>query len=333
MQAVIEIGKLKRNIVNIRAKTRNRFCAVVKAQAYGHGINVAAHIERLVDCYFVANLGEAAALTLCGISKPILVLGGDLREFTRFYDGRIVPTVCSVSQLIAVRAAGYKSFSVAANTGMNRLGADCKGMDAIASYCKQHDILPFSVYSHIYGGADSAIAQSEEFEYMTRDPIFKRNRHLYSSCALDMDSDAQLFDMCRIGIAMYGYASGMQSCIKLRAPIIAINNVERGMHVGYGTYVLPHDTRVATVRCGYADGLRRSNLPQFMRVRGADCRILGQPCMDVCMIDLGNTPCRMGEYAYLIADKADAMRLAECYDTIIYEVLTGFNARAQRIYV
>ena len=70
-----------------------------------------------------------------------------------------------------------------------------------------------------------------------------------------------------------------------------------------------------------------------MRVRGQRCDVVGVPCMDVTMIDVTYTPCRIGEYAYIICQKCDAQYLAECYNTIVYEVLTGFNGRAKRIYI
>ena len=71
----------------------------------------------------------------------------------------------------------------------------------------------------------------------------------------------------------------------------------------------------------------------YMTVRGEKCPIVGMPCMDLTMIDVTNVPCRAGEYAYLISGKEDCEYLAKCYNTIIYEVLTGFNGRAERIYM
>ena len=71
----------------------------------------------------------------------------------------------------------------------------------------------------------------------------------------------------------------------------------------------------------------------YLKVRGIKCTIIGMPCMDLCMIDVTGIPCRIGEVAYLIADKEDTEYLAKCYGTIVYEVLTGFNGRAERIYI
>ena len=322
---------MRHNIRKFRAATRNAFCAVVKADAYGHGVAVCKYIEPLVDCFMVATADEAVTL-LALTDKPVLVLGGDIAPFTRVYEPQIVPTVCDVQQLTAILGAGYKRFSVAINTGMNRLGADEYRLNEIVAECKSRDIMPWSVYSHLYGGISSATLQASEFERLTVEPILRKNRHLYSSCALDLPG-FDMFDMTRGGIAMYGYGKGMEQVMKVRAKIVSVSRVSKGEHVGYGDYVLDRDTTVATVRCGYADGLRRCDKQLYLKVRGIKCPVIGQPCMDLTMIDVTNTLCRVGEYAYLIADKDDAEYLAKCYGTIVYEVLTGFNGRNERFYI
>lgn len=333
MQTIIDTSRLRQNIRRIRGATRNEFCAVVKANAYGHGLYAAYHIQSLADCFLVATAEEAYAL--CAITdKPILMLGGQIDGVLKSYQPQIIPTVCNVKQLIAVKNSGYKRFSVAVNTGMNRLGADENALNGIASICKQYDMRPWSVYSHIYGGISSAAEQSELFDRLTSDELFRVKRHLYSSVALDLKPRGfDIYDMTRCGIAMYGYGSGTDICMKVRAKIVALNRVSRGEHVGYGDYTLDHDAMIATVDCGYADGLRRSDRQLYLKVRGVKCNVVGKPCMDLTMIDVTGAPCRVGEYAYLISDKSDTEYLAACYNTIVYEVLTGFNGRAERIYV
>lgn len=330
MQAVIELSRLRHNVRRIRARTGNGFCAVVKAQAYGHGSAVASYIEPVVDCFFVANFDEAMELIYGGIKKPVLVLGGDITPFTKCFNRLLVPTVSDCSQLNALLGAGYKNFSVAINTGMNRFGANESELAKIVSACETFGIAPSTVYSHIYNGVRSATDQAAEFERLTQSKLLRSCRHLYSSCALDVGGE--LYDMTRAGIAMYGYADGMDMCMRMRAKIVGLSRVPCGSHVGYGDTVLDGDRTVATVACGYADGLRRCN-DLYMRIRGQRCKVIGVPCMDVCMVDVTGVPCRVGEFAYLIYDKSDAEYLAERYGTIIYEVLTSFNGRVERIYV
>lgn len=331
MQTVVDLSRLRHNIRLIRAATGNGFCAVVKADAYGHGAAVARYIEPLADCFFTATFDEAAELAYMGVRKPLLVLGGEISPFLRKVEPTVVPTACDAAQLGALLDAGYTNFSIAVNTGMNRLGADEKKLGEMIDVCKMRNIAPTTVYSHIYNGISSALGQAEEFERLTRCRLLRRNRHLYSSCALDIGGD--LFDMTRCGIAMYGYAKELSPCMKVRAKIVALNAVKRGDHVGYGDNVLERDSIIATVRCGYADGFRRCDKPLYMKVRGVKCRVIGVPCMDVTMIDVTDVHCRVGEFAYIIADGEDAEYLAKCYGTIIYEVLTGFNGRAERIYM
>lgn len=278
----------------------------------------------------VATADEAFELSVL-VKKPIITLGGDVTPYTRVYTPQVIPTVCDVSGLDAVVKSGYKRFSVAVNTGMNRLGASGQRLSEIVSYCKQNDIAPWSVYSHLYA-MSAAPEQAREYERLTVDPVLRSKRHLYCSTALDLNG-FELYDMSRCGIAMYGYHTRMDICMKVRAKIVGLSWVPRGEHIGYGDYILDRDALIATVRIGYADGLRRTDKQLYLRVRGAKCPIIGMPCMDLCMIDVTGLACRPGEYAYLIAEKEDTEYLAKCYGTIVYEVLTGFNGRAQRFYI
>lgn len=332
MQILVDLSRLRHNVRTIRSLTKKPFCAVAKSNAYGHGAAVAKYIEPLSDCFFVATHDEARELFYLGIRRPIMVLGGEISPYLREVNSLIIPTVCDARQLTALLGAGYRNFSIAVNTGMNRLGANRTELEKIVDVCVETNSAPFSIYSHIYGGVGSAYCQSEEFRRMTDNLPFETKRHLYSSCALDL-IDYDLFDMTRMGLAMYGYGRFVEPCMKARAPIVAISAVKKGEHVGYGDVVLERDSLVATVRCGYADGFHRCERPLYIKVRGKKCPVIGQPCMDLTMIDVSDVRCRVGEYAYVIADKEDALYLAKCYDTILYEVLTGFNGRAERIYM
>lgn len=331
MQTVVDVSRLRHNIRIIKNRTGNMpLCAVVKADAYGHGNAVAGFISPLADCFMVANFKEALEI-LPTVDKPIIVLGGDVSQFS-IVEPQIVPTVSDLKQLAFLLKCGYKNFSVAVNTGMNRLGADEARLGELTAFCKQNNIAPWSVYSHIYGGLSSVNCQQAEFERLTRDPILRGRRHLFSSCALDLNG-YELYDMIRPGIAMYGFSSCTECCIKVRAKITAINIVEKGGHVGYGDYILDRDATVATVAMGYADGLRRCDKQLYLTVRGKKCKIIGVPCMDMCMIDITGLEPRVGEFAYLVNDKADVEYLAKCYGTIVYEVLTGFNGRTERVFI
>ncbi len=332
MQIVVDLSRLRHNIRSIRSKLKNKFCAVIKANGYGHG-NIAPYIDPIVDCYLVATYAEAGEVILSGVKKPVMVLDGDLGKYDSNTDRRIIPAVSDARGAEYLIKVGCKNFSVAVNTGMNRLGADERRLSQIVDVCKMNGVRPWSVYSHIYGGMSSAEAQSNEFDRLTRgEPMLCRLRHLYSSCALDVPEN-YLYDMTRCGIAMYGFADGLDSAIKVRAKITAISRVSAGEHVGYGTFVLDRDATVATLRMGYADGLRRTDRPLYFTVRGEKCPVLGKSCMDMCMIDVSKVNCRVGEYAYLISQKSDVEYLAKIYDSIVYEVLTGFNGRAERFYI
>lgn len=335
MQLVVSLSRLRGNIRKIRSIIKSRFCAVVKAEAYGHGFGVVPYIQPIVDCFAVANVDEGIRLVEMGIYKPILVLSGDSAYgYGRFklYPANIVPSVSSVKAAELV-VSKNRAFSVAINTGMNRLGANAEELDRIKRFCYDRGVKPWSVYSHIYNGCFSFREQKSLFERYTCDSFFQGNRHLFSSNVLDMPCYNSAYDMVRMGIAMYGYSSYTSLAMLARAEILKISTVSYGEHIGYGDFIADGNLKVATVGCGYADGFRRSNKPLYMTVRGKRCRVLGQPCMDMTMIDVTNVDCREGEFAYIIKDKSDAQYLADAYGTIIYEVLTSFNGRAERIYV
>ncbi|MCH5162538.1 MAG: alanine racemase [Clostridiales bacterium] len=330
MQIVVDLSRLRHNIRIIRSRLSGGFCAVIKANAYGHGTAVAPYVEPVVDCFMVATYHEAEEALLSGVNKPILVMGGELPTVKP--DSRIIPAVSTARDAEAMIRAGI-NFSVAVDTGMNRLGATAAELKEIAAVCDSYGAVPWSVYSHVYNGMSSAGEQAQKLSDLTYDiPIFKARRHIYCSCALDLPQNER-FDMTRCGIAMYGFAQGLETALKARAKIVRIARVSHGSHVGYGDFILERDATVATVRMGYADGLRRTEMPLYLKVRGVKCPVLGMPCMDLTMIDISGVPARVGEFAYMIADKADVEYLAKAYNTIVYEVLTGLNGRAERIYM
>ena len=118
------------------------------------------------------------------------------------------------------------------------------------------------------------------------------------------------------------------------APIVKIRNIRTGEYVGYGSYKTIKDIRMAVVQIGYGDGYRRINgNERFVSVNGKRCPILGQVCMDFCMVDISDVCADVGDEVCVLGEGVPATEIAKEYETIVYELLTSLSERAERIYV
>lgn len=306
----INAPAVRNNIITIRTRTKNKFCAVVKANAYGHGLELCKYIDDLVDCYAVAWSCEAEAL--CNYtSKDIYVLNSD-------YDigkKNIIYSAATKKDLL------HKRICVKINTGMNRNGIYPQEFnDFIARRPLYTEIE--SVYTH-FCSVEYAKKQFEAFDALN----FPVKHCCASNC---MVLPTKYFkDMVRVGLAMYGYDYSLSPCMSVKAAISAVLSVKKGEHIGYGNFLAPVDMKIAVLEAGYADGLRRCE--NFFEVGGTVCKTVGSICMDVCMVDVSE--CELvPKQAIFIGDRLKIDDVAKRYGTIPYEVLTAFNGRNRRMY-
>jgi alanine racemase len=148
--------------------------------------------------------------------------------------------------------------------------------------------------------------------------------------------------MVRLGIGMYGYSanenikSQLTPAIAWKSVITQIKTIEKGESVGYSrTFIAERPTRIAVVPIGYADGFRKSlgNGIGGMYVRGHFCKVLGNVCMDMTMIDVTDVPAKDGDIVEIIGENQKLDALAKLMGTIPYEVLTSVSQRVHRIYI
>lgn len=359
----VDSKRFCQNIVTIKQHLapKVKFCAVIKANAYGHGAVELARIceEMGVDYFAVATVSEGVELRSSGIVTSVLVLGAIFEKEARFavqYD--LTQAVFSHDMLdtldrVAKEEKKLAKVHLAIDTGMGRIGIEPHLAGDFATYAsKKKNIFLEGIFSH-FAAADSkeqsfAREQLQRFEdalqSVEASGIKIPLRHIANSAAIFTMPETH-FDMVRAGIVLYGYppskeieTEGISPCLKLRAKITALRTIKEGMSVGYGReFVAEKDTRVATLPLGYADGYFRHYARGAFLVHektGTKLFPLGRICMDQLMVEVPpHVKAEIGDVVTVLGDLPSADDLAEVGDTISYEVLTSLAKRIPRMYV
>lgn len=333
-KAYIDLNVLRGNAKRVKEKLPEnvRFCAVVKADAYGHGACAVANaIYDTVDCFAVALVEEAIALRRCGIDKDILVLippfDEDL-ETAVYYS--LTLTVVGTEGLKAIdREARRQNATVKVhikyNTGMNRFGVD--GLDELKKVLefseKCERIIVDGAFSHFANPENKKSRISAQNKFLLANNLVK-SYNKKAICHISASGgflSGVFFDMVRIGILLYGYkpfdsrAVDVFPVMKILSPVVGHRDLSAGERALYGETRAEKDSSLNLVRCGYADGFKRD-----------DSGIFSKRCMDVSMY-FGSA----GEREIAVMENAD--EIAKKTDTISYEVLTKCAMRAEKIYL
>ena len=339
--ADIDLRVLRANAVAVKKAVQTDLCAVVKADAYGHGaVRVAHALSGVADEFAVATYDEAHELVKAGINEPINVLECVDCDFfdkkaqqTAFMSG-IVPTICGFDEIDCL-VGKTKRVNVKLNTGMNRLGISADKLDLLIARIKDGGIAVHSIFSHLYNASDEGQAETQYriFEAATKKYAPQIRRHLCASSAPELDPKYR-FDMIRSGIALYGYSALTKPAMSVHTSILQITNVKQGEHISYGDYIAPRDMKVAAIRVGYADGYRRINgKERYVSINGVRCPVVGQVCMDITLVDVSTAVLHGRDRVYLLGGGISGEELACSCDTIVYEILTSFKGRIKRNYV
>ena len=361
--AEVNLGRLQANLKAIRAHVPGaKAMAVVKANAYGHGlVEVSKALEEQADCFGVAVPEEGALLRRKGVTKPILVLGGVWGDqIPQFLDNDLMITASSVERLRqideAAQARGTKAkVHLKIDTGMERIGVHYYNAEALLEAsleCRHVEVA--GIFSHFANSdapeLDHAKLQLERFQEVLR--FYERRslpyptRHIANSAAILRMPEAT-FDMVRPGIILYGvYPSPhvphsviVEPALTWKSRIVYFKVVKAGHPVSYGsTWKTDHDTRVVTVPVGYGDGYFRalSNRAEIL-LRGRRYPQVGTICMDQMMVDIEQDSAFNGDEVILAGfdGQGNAVRLEELAQwagTIPYEILTNINTRVPRVF-
>jgi len=369
LTAHISASAIEHNIRLLRGRipAATKLCAVVKADAYGHGlVHLLGLLSSQADWLAVTNPEEALALRSLGYERPLLMFfspcaaadGAELREtLGELIAQNVTMTIVCESEVAAVAEAASRVGATAdvhmkIDSGMGRSGVLPVGAPALAAAARARASVRLSgMYTH-FATADEA---DKAFAYGQLDTFARAIEacgghaglclHAANSAATIDLPEAHL-DMVRPGIAIYGYPPSdeminklpLRPALRLTGRLMQVKTLPAGHKCGYGlTYTVPRDTLVGLVPVGYADGYPRSlSNRATVRVRGADVPVLGRVAMDQVIVDLSAAPAAaVGDEVEIIssdpANPHSAENLARLCGTITYEITTRLGNRARRV--
>ena len=356
----INLAALRSNISYYKSKipSETKVLAMVKASSYGSGIDeVGKYLERIgIDYLGVAYADEGVQLRNAGVQVPILVMNTEEAGFADCVLFNLEPCIYSTEQLDDfIRRLIYEGktdypIHLKLETGMNRLGflpEEIPGL--IRKLSSQTEVRIKSVYSHLATSDDPdstfALKQVERFQKVSdeiRDMIpYHFDRHILNSEGI-LNYPEFHFDMVRIGIGMYGQTAHeehkphLSPVIQWYSAVSQTRDIVAGQSVGYGQAEAPKEkTRIAVIPVGYGDGFRRllSRGKGGVYIRGKWCPVIGNVCMDMIMVNVGDLDVQPGEVVEIIGPNQTLESMAERMQTIPYEVLTGISRRVHRVYI
>ena len=344
------------NVFHHALKPGTKIMVMVKAAAYGSGsIEVARLLEfNKVDYLAVAYADEGVELRRKGIQLPILVLNPEKAVFDNIIRYQLEPEIYSFAllkqfaQKVADQPFPYP-IHIKLDTGMHRLGFEAEDLELLAhSLAKVPQLRVQSIFSHLAASEASehdafTSLQYQRFEtfynYLSEQLGYRPTRHLLNSSGIIRFPEYQM-DMVRLGIGLYGIdpliEDQLQEVLQLKARISQIKVISPEETIGYGRMgTLAEETPIGTVSIGYADGLSRAagNRRHHLFVRGEKAPIIGNVCMDMCMIDLSAVKnAREGEEVVLFESTQQLRELAQALHTIPYEIISQIAPRVKRIY-
>jgi alanine racemase len=357
--AEIDRSALRHNAKVVRERTGSvELLAIVKANAYGHGmVGVAEMLANDAQLFGVANLEEASTLRKT-LSHPIIILGPAIPEERSAIAKRgFIASVSTLEEAQAFdRAAGDQALAInfVVDTGMGRMGTpESDAPDVFKKVAALPNIQIHSISTHLPVSNEDADYTRDELSRFAK--LVKQFRaevpgdykvHVLPSAGVLAFSDPS-FDIVRAGIMLYGI-SPLPEFQKLLKPVMTwktriglVRDLPKGSSVSYGrTFITPREMRVATLSAGYADGYPRhlSNRDTTVLVHGKRCSLLGRVTMDLMMIDVSEiVEVKPGDEVVLMGRQDDeeisASELAERAGTITWEIITRIGSRVRRVYV
>lgn len=333
---------------------------MLKAHGYGAGsVELARTLQEQGAAYIaVAVVDEGIELRRCGITMPIIVLNPRVLDFHTLYQYRLEPEVYSfqlLEQLIQHFAEYDDTVSfpihLKLDTGMRRLGFLEDDMPRLAGMLSQaRHIHASTMFSHLACADDPSEDDYTRRQFaifdrcyaaLSRSLPYSIKRHILNSTGIVRFPEHQ-YDFVRLGIGLYGVPtmfdgsmSALRNVSRLTSTVISIKHWKAGDTVGYNRRgVLRRDSVIATVPVGYADGIDRHlgyGNASFI-VNGTPCPTVGSICMDICMIDVTDATCSVGDRVEIFGDTVTPQMLADTLTTIPYEILTSISPRVKRIY-
>ena len=355
--AEINLGAMRRNLQKFQAKLQSNtlVMAMVKASGYGTGsFEVARALEEMhIDYLGVAFAQEALSLRAQGIQCPILVLNSEAAQLPMLAQSGCEVELFDLHQLKDWLAAPQQEHllqvHIKVDTGMHRLGFQPSALQELLGVLQSRkDIVVNGIMTHLSASNNSeedafTNAQLAQFQAACdeiRHHYPSAKAHALNSYGIARHTEAQ-HEMVRLGLGLYGLGTydgidRLEEVLAWKCMVSQVGVLQPGETLGYSrAYKATEITHYATLPVGYADGLQRSlSLGKgAVYIRGKRCAILGNVCMDMVMVELGDLQITPGEEAVLIGPEQSAGTMAKDAGTISYEILTGLGARIPRLYL
>ncbi|RLD89470.1 MAG: bifunctional UDP-N-acetylmuramoyl-tripeptide:D-alanyl-D-alanine ligase/alanine racemase [Bacteroidetes bacterium] len=357
----INLNALINNLNYYRSllKPETLVMAMVKAFSYGSGSFEIANVLQYhqVNYLAVAYADEGVELRKSGINLPIMVMNPEAYAFDTMIKHQLEPEIFNFRALELLEKT-IKSSSIPLNkpvkihlkfdTGMHRLGFGPDEIDSLISRLKKNEqIYVQSVFSHLAASDKPSLddftheqinlfnTMAHKVSNATNHPVLK---HIVNSAGIERFPEAH-FDMVRLGIGLYGTESvakgKLENVVCLRSSLSQIKKVKKGESVSYNrSWVAKKDTVVGIVSVGYADGLMRNlgNGKLNLWIKNQPAKIIGDICMDMCMVDLTGMDASEGDDVVVFDGEHAIRELAEKSGTITYEILSRISRRVKRVY-
>lgn len=345
------------NFYKSRLHSPGRLVCMVKANGYGTGAAEIAKTLQYHRCDYlaVAVAEEGMQLRKEGITLPVMVLNPEVNGFEELFTHDLEPEVYNFRILeVYIKEAERRGVTgypihLKIDSGMHRLGFLPEQIPELASrLAAQKGLKVLSVFSHLSASEswifdDFTRQQMETFRQAAHDIEqalqYRIWKHILNSAGMERFPTGE-WDMVRLGIGLYGISAsglqGLKNVCTLKTTILQIKQVSANETIGYGRKEkLQRDARIATIRFGYADGLNRQfgNRKGKVLINGLLAPIVGNVCMDLCMVDVTDLPAEEGDTVILFGEGLSVIEQAESIGTIPYEILTSLSPRVKRIYL
>lgn len=331
-----------------------KLMAMVKAFSYGSGSFEVANLLQFskVDYLTVAFADEGVELRTAGIALPIMVLSPDRDTFQSLIQHNLEPEVYSMDflhefiEFLEEQKINDFKIHLKLDTGMHRLGFFPSEIDAVVEKLKsQKQVRVQSFFTHLVASGDpnqDEFTASQISSYLNAAQKLEQGlgykfiKHVANTSAIVRWPQAHL-DMVRLGIGLYGVdmdknLMNLEQVSCLKTTVTQIKELQAGETVGYDRKgVLSRDSKIATVKIGYADGYARrfGNSVGKMQINGFLAPTVGNICMDMCMLDVTGQDVQVGDEVLVFPD---LMQAASDIGTIPYELLVNISSRVKRVY-
>lgn len=344
---------MQANLLRVRELVPHaKIMAVVKADGYGHSMELAANALIAADEFAVTSLDDVNRLRSAGFDKVITMLSStfNVDDLNRMCDQRVRPVIYDQSQLpllSRIDSSADLDLWLKVDTGMGRLGLSIDDASQAIAYLKSiSGVKSLSAMTHL-ANADVPLMQENQnqidlfFDFAQQHDL--KELSLMNSAGTIAFSD-QAADTVRTGIVLYGVSPfpnmtaqelNLRPAMTFKSNIISTKHLGAGSSVGYGgTHVLSSDTDIAVIACGYADGYpRHAPTGTPVLINGTLVPLIGRVSMDLITVDLQGLKAQVGDEAVLWGPGNPVEEIARLSGTIAYELISGISARVERISV